>query len=565
MITLAPTDPLKEKLSKMRRDSEERIAADLAKRTGHEYADLRKIPIALEAVKVIGETEAKEACVVGIQLKLHELAIAVKDPDVPAVQKIVADLEAKKYQVKIFVSSLSGITQAWHYYEFLSEDAGQITGKVAIDQKRFTDYSARLTTFQLAQDEIKKFDFRKLETARIFEVLLAGALSIKASDIHLEVGEKTGRMRYRIDGLLHDITSDLPLRQYHAIVSRIKLLSGLKINIGAEAQDGRFTIALPKKEVEMRVSIIPSEFGETIVMRILDPDAINVELPDLGLRADDLKLVEVELAKPNGLILNTGPTGSGKTTTLYAFLRHINDPESKIITVEDPIEYRLEGIEQTQVDAEAGYTFAAGLRAIVRQDPDVILVGEIRDTETADIALESALTGHLVFSTLHTNDAIGAVPRLVHIGAKAETIGPALSLIIAQRLVRKLCDHCKKKGEITPDLKKKIEGFLSALPARVDRAPYKEYAVYEPVGCEICNHFGFKGRRGIFEFFTVTQEFEELILKEISEPALIALSKKQEMVSMQKDGILKVLAGITTFKEIEEATGALLWDSSSKK
>jgi type IV pilus assembly protein PilB len=272
-----------------------------------------------------------------------------------------------------------------------------------------------------------------------------------------------------------------------------------------------------------------------------------------------LALVEAELKKPNGLILNTGPTGSGKTTTLYAFLRKLSNPEIKIITIEDPIEYRLPGIEQTQVDPEAGYTFARGLRAIVRQDPDVVLVGEIRDQETADIAVEASLTGHLVVSTLHTNDAVGAVPRLVNLGVPRDNVGPSLTLVIAQRLVRVLCEKCKKPLEMDADLKKKIETLLARLPERVDRSAYAAPALFQPGGCEACNLFGYKGRRGIFEFLLGGPELEELVAATISEGKLTAYAKKQGMVSMQEDGVLKVLQGLTTFDEVESVTGPIKW------
>jgi type II secretory ATPase GspE/PulE/Tfp pilus assembly ATPase PilB-like protein len=351
----------------------------------------------------------------------------------------------------------------------------------------------------------------------------------------------------------------VPLHTYQALVSRIKLLSEMKLNIRDEAQDGRFTISIGGKDIEMRVSVIPAEFGETIVMRILDPSATMVGLGELGLREDNLAIVKRQLAKPNGLILNTGPTGSGKTTTLYAFLRTINDSEIKIITLEDPIEYRIVGIEQTQVDEESGYTFANGLRAIVRQDPDVILVGEVRDLETADIALQAALTGHLVLSTLHTNDAVGAVPRLINLGVETVSIGPALSLAIAQRLVRVLCNDCKKQVSVSDADKAKLKKFLDALPAKVDKTKFENYSIYEAAGCTKCNHIGYKGRVGIFEFLEGGPDLETTILKEASEVALRTVAARQEMVSMQQDGILKVLLGQTTFSEVESVTGTIAW------
>ncbi len=553
------TTAIQRKLAEISRQAEERDAEHRAKKMGLPYIDIRKIPISLEALKLVPEAEAKEAKVAPLEIKTQRVALALFDPQLKAAQEIIQNLEEKKYELKIFIASMNGLLEAWHFYKFIPPKTKEITGRVEIEKKGFEEFLDRLRTFQAVQEEFKKADFKKLGTTDLFRIILAGALANKASDVHLEAEEKEAKIRYRLDGILHDIFSALPLKNYTGLISRIKLLSSMKLNIHGEPQDGRFTINIPGKEIEMRVSIIPSEFGETVVMRILDPEAIMVNLLGLGLREDDLELVEREITKPHGLILNTGPTGSGKTTTLYAFLRKLNNPEIKVITIEDPIEYRIEGIEQTQVDPEAGYTFANGLRAIVRQDPDVILVGEIRDAETADIAMQASLTGHMVLSTLHTNDAVGAVPRLANLGVKPATIGPAMTLIIAQRLVRKLCEQCKKPSEISAELKEKINGFLKKLPKRVKKEDYKNPAIYESKGCQTCNNFGFRGRIGIFEFLKSGPDLEEAILKEVSEGSLRRLAEKQEMVWMQTDGILKVLKGITTFKEVEEVTGPVEW------
>ncbi len=551
--------PLQRKLAEIDRDSEEREAKHRAERRGVEYADMRKVPVSIEAVKLIPEAQAKEAKVAAIQLGTDQVALAAYNPETPEVKAIAQDLEAKHRKVKFFIVSLSGLKQVWHYYEFIPPEMSKITGKVEIEKAQMEKLRKELTTIDLVHKEVEDMVSGRGRTTEMMEVVLAGAMANRSSDIHFEAEDKGTKLRFRVDGVLHDVVGDLPKKNYESLVSRIKLLSNLKINVHGEPQDGRFTISLGTKEIEVRVSIIPSEFGETIVMRVLDPDAINVTMEQLGLRPDDLAIVEGELKKPNGLILNTGPTGSGKTTTLYTFLRKLVSSEIKVITVEDPIEYRVPGVEQTQVDPEVGYTFAGGLRAIVRQDPDVILIGEIRDKETADIALEAALTGHMVLSTLHTNDAVGAVPRLIDVGVKPESIGPAISLVIAQRLVRILCPTCKKKSEITPEMQKKITGFLARLPKRVDQSPYAAPTIFEPVGCADCNSFGYKGRRGIFEFFRGGPELEQLILKEASEVALRELAKKQEMVFMQEDGILKAISGLTTFAEVESVTSPLVW------
>ncbi len=546
-------------LARLRREGEERAAQRLSQKFGYGYVDLTKVPATVDALGLIPEGVAKDANMAAVELRARRVAVAALNPDLLAVKSAVKDLEARKYEVKMFVTSLSGLEAAWKMYKFVKPEAGDITGKITIEKKRVEELMPRLTSIPAIHDEIKKFDFLKVSPAELIEVILAGALGLRASDIHLEAEEKKSKIRFRVDGLLHDIFGDLPPANYRSLVSRFKLLSGLKLNVRDISQDGRFTIGVGDKEIEMRVSIIPTEFGETIVMRILDPASTLVGLEALGLRPDDLTIVERELAKPNGLILNTGPTGSGKTTTLYAFLHKMNDSEMKIITLEDPIEYRIEGIEQTQVDFAAGYTFANGLRAVVRQDPDVILVGEIRDLETADIALQAALTGHLVLSTLHTNDAIGAVPRLMNLGVKAISIGPALNLIIAQRLVRRLCPDCKKVGTTGEETKKNIKHFLEKLPARVDRKKYEHFEIYEPVGCPTCNAIGYRGRIGIFEFLEGGLELEQVILKEASEISMKHLADSQGMVTMQEDGILKTLAGETSFKEVESATGKIEW------
>lgn len=559
-----PQDPaaLQKKLATIRRESEERSAQRLARELGLPYLDTRKTPTSLEAVKLVPAEKAREAGVVTVELKTKKVALAAVNPKSKLAQAVVKELEAGGYEVNIFVASSDGVQEAQRLYAHITPEAAQITGKVQLEEKSLQEFIDRFTSLESVSRALEATDFKQTDTTHLFAMILAGGLRNRASDIHFEAEEKKVRLRYRIDGILHDVYDKLPPHNYDALISRIKLLSGLKINVRDEAQDGRFTIALPRKEIEMRVSAIPSEFGETIVMRILDPDSINIGLTTLGLREDDLEIVKREIARPNGLILNTGPTGSGKTTTLYSFLRSINKPEVKVITIEDPIEYHLEGIEQTQVDPGQNYTFANGLRSVLRQDPNIILVGEIRDGETADIALQAALTGHLVFSTLHTNDAIGAVPRLHSLGVKPSTIGPALTLVIAQRLVRRLCNDCKKKAAISEELRSRIKKFLDDLPPRVDKQTHKEITIYEPGGCAACDHIGYHGRIAVFELLVMGEEFEETILKEVSEVTMRKIAEKEQMITMQQDGILKVISGTTTLREVENATGPIVWQGS---
>ena len=389
----------------------------------------------------------------------------------------------------------------------------------------------------------------------ILAVTLTGAISLDSSDIHIEPEEEQAKLRIRMDGLLHDVM-ELDLKIFKTLLSRIKLLSGLKLNISNRPQDGRFTILMGEITIEIRASTLPAEHGESIVLRILNPKNL-IEIKDLGLRKDLVEVFEKEIQKPNGMIIITGPTGSGKTTTLYAFLKRINQPEIKIITIEDPIEYHLKGVSQTQVDPQRGYSFASGLRSIMRQDPDVILVGEIRDKETAEIALQAALTGHLVFSTLHTNDAAGAVARLVDLGVRPISIAPAITMVVAQRLPRKVCRKCVKFLPPTPEEIKRIKKGLSSIRKEIlpVSLSYPNLKIPKAQSCKDCNNTGYKGRIGIFEDFLVDDEMEKFILSSPSIVAMRELAIKKGMLLMHRDGLIKVLEGITTIEEIERVTG----------
>jgi len=387
------------------------------------------------------------------------------------------------------------------------------------------------------------------EITKILDTILGGSIKLEASDIHIEPKENEAKLRIRLDGILQDVLI-FDRKTYEALLSRIKLLSGMKLNIFDRPQDGRFSVLMEKLAIEIRSSTLPAEWGESIVMRILNPKSL-ISLEELGLRGDLLKIFKREIKKPNGMIIVTGPTGSGKTTTLYAILKEIQNPEIKIITIEDPIEYHLEGITQTQVDPKAGYDFANGLRAIVRQDPDVILVGEIRDLETAQIAIQAALTGHLVLTTLHTNDAAGTVARLVALGEKPVNIAPAINMAVAQRLVRKVCKKCSVLEKPSKEEFEKIKEGLKNLNVKIP----KDLKIKKARGCEDCNFTGYRGRTGIFETFLVDDEMEKFILTSPSISALKEMAQKKGMVTMYQDGILKVIEKITTLQEVERVVG----------
>lgn len=432
-------------------------------------------------------------------------------------------------------------------------ERAKITGEIQISQEKADKIQKEIQNVSDFKKRIE--EFLTASATELLEAILGGAIALDASDVHIEAEEKIAKLRVRIDGVLNDVMT-LERKVYQTLLSRIKLLSGLKLNIADRPQDGRFTILMREIIIEIRGSTLPAEYGEAIVMRLLNPKSL-IEMKALGLRKDLVETFDREIKRPNGMIIVTGPTGSGKTTTLYAVLKKINNPEIKIITIEDPVEYHLEGLSQTQVDPTKGYTFASGLRSVMRQDPDVILVGEIRDLETAEIACQSALTGHLVFSTLHTNDAAGAVARLVDLGVRPISIAPALNMIVAQRLPRKVCKKCVQLVVPSPiDLKKIQEGLKGVSKKILPRSFFNpNLKIPQAKGCEYCNSTGYRGRIGIYETFLVDDDMERFILTSPSIVDMRELAIKKGMVLMHQDGLIKVLEGITTLEEVERITG----------
>lgn len=539
--------------------AEEREAERLAKSLGVQYVNLVRYAPQTQALQLISEEEARAALCAPFNIQQKQVFLACKNPALEATRNVIKSLKNQGYEVEIFVVSLKSLETLWRGYKFITGRKKEITGGLEIDTNRLAELSSEIKNIAILKEKIDNFDSPYI--SQIFEIIIAGALTMDASDIHIEPEESGVRLRYRLDGVLQDV-ADLNEHYYRSILSRIKLLGGMKINIHTAPQDGRFTIKTKDVEIEVRVSIIPSAYGETVVMRLLDPRRIQLDLKDLGFREDDLAIIEEQIARPNGLILNTGPTGSGKTTTLYAFLRRIYQPGIKIITIEDPIEYHLEGITQTQVNPTRDYTFANGLRSILRQDPDVILVGEIRDNETAEIAMHASLTGHLVLSTLHTNDACGTVPRLLDMKIQPAILAPALNLAIAQRLVRKLCVHCREEVEATPEQADKIRKAIERMPQRVKKPQLgKRITFYKSKGCDLCNGTGYKGRIAIAELLVVDRDIQDLINRGDRMPTaneIKDLALKKGMTTMEDDAILKILDGTTSLSEAENVLGKFL-------
>jgi len=469
--------------------------------------------------------------------KKNELSVAMANP---------LDLEAVE-----FVEKKSGT----RVRPFL---ASELAVRVATDER----YGAGLTTEvstalreagpelepKITTVDIKKFGevIREGPIPRIVSSLLEFAVKLRASDIHLEPQEDKTRVRYRIDGILHEKL--ILEKKYHdALVSRIKILSGMKIDEKRIPQDGRFNFRADMEEVDLRVSSLPTVHGEKIVMRLLKKSGGVPTLPELGLRGSALRNLEDAILRPHGIIIVCGPTGSGKTTTLYAVLSKINTPRVNIVTLEDPVEYQIPGVNQVQVNPAAGLTFASGLRSFLRQDPNIILVGEIRDTETADLAIQASLTGHLVFSTLHTNSASGALPRLLDMKAEPFLLASSMTAIVGQRICRRTCPECKEAYEPLPEIVADIKKVLGNLLPSEKR---EKFSLYKGRGCAQCNNTGFLGRIGIFEVLPITEKIGRLILEHSPASVVEKQAVEEGMVTMKQDGYLKTVEGVTTIEEV---------------
>ncbi len=538
------------KIQTLYKQEEEELAQLLAQRYGIPYIDLSSIPINTDALRLINEPEARENKVALFGILGKKLQLAVFAPERQETKNIIRALEEKNYTVLTFMASTASLEKAWGRYKDLSFAFETKAGSLDISSEEIESFLKKVQTIADISKLIEEaLSLKKTyRTSRLLAIICAGALSTKASDIHIEPEEAYAGIRYRLDGVLIPIIK-FDKDSYAQLLSRIKLLSGLKLNIKESAQDGRFSIKIYQDDIEIRTSVLPGAYGESIVMRILNPTSISVPMEELGIPDKLLKIVQHEIARPNGMILTTGPTGSGKTTSLYAFLRKVHTEGIKIITIEDPIEYHMPGIVQTQVDAKKGYTFASGLRSALRQDPDVIMVGEIRDEETAEIAINASLTGHLVFSTLHTNNAAGAFPRLIDLGINPKVISSSITMAIAQRLVRKLCQECKKESPLPENRRKIIEEILASLPE--DEKWKGDIHVYQAVGCKACNGTGFKGRIGIYEAIKTDQAIEDIIRDNPSEREIRKAARPQGILTMAQDGVLKSLTGITSLDELE--------------
>jgi type IV pilus assembly protein PilB len=540
------------KLEETRRREEEDLVVILSQKYGINHADLRRVPISTEALQLVKEAESRAVEAVPFELDKKKVSLALRTPNTPSVHKMMDDLRGRGYQLTLYMVSRASLEHAWNYYKDINFATETDVGKLNVSDEEVARLLDRLTNLQSTRDAVQETMTlsKQHRVTRILEVVLAGALANGASDIHIEPEAENVGLRFRLDGVLTNI-GFVDTDTYKTILVRIKLLSGLKINITGAPQDGRFSVKLSGHEIEIRTSMLPGNYGESMVLRILDPDSISVPLEELGIHPKLLASLMHEIEKPNGMILNTGPTGSGKTTTLYAFLKKVLDPGIKILTIEDPVEYHVKGIVQTQVD-HVNYTFASGLRSALRQDPDIIMVGEIRDKEVAETAVQAALTGHLVFSTLHTNSAAGAFPRLVDIGLDPSTVASAVTAVMAQRLLRRLKPNRRKEVPLEGKDREFVERVLNGIKDR-SMIPAKVDTVWVPDAPE--GELAYKGRVGVYETIFTSKELEEAIRKGVSVREYEAVAHEQGLCNMYEDAVLKVLEGRTTLEEVYRILG----------
>ncbi|HEV2045583.1 MAG TPA: ATPase, T2SS/T4P/T4SS family [Chthoniobacterales bacterium] len=516
--------------------SESDVSRSLAAQAHMDWIDLSSMVIPPLIIKQIRAEDARRFKVIPVAFGETGLVVAVSDPlDIDTIDSLSFLLQR---ELELVCTSPEKIREALIKYYGTADEAADI-----LQERLGEDVDLGLEIGDGAA--AVETDEADAPIIRMVSMLFIEAHRAGASDIHLEPLDKKFRVRFRIDGVLQEMQAP-PKRLQSAIISRIKIMTGsMSIAEKRLPQDGRIQVKIKKKPIDLRVSTIPTNHGESVVMRVLDKSSLMLGLPELGFLSDDQETFERLIQLPDGILLVTGPTGSGKTSTLYACLNYINKPDRKIITVEEPIEYQMTGINQVQVNPEIGMTFPAALRSILRQAPNIIMIGEIRDLETATIATNASLTGHLVFSTLHTNDAPSAVPRLIDIGVQPFLVASSIRAIMAQRLVRRLCPNCKQPGELS-------ETELRAL--RIEPGQLRDAQVMKPVGCDQCRNTGYKGRMGIFEILVIDDETRHMINKRSATLLLRQRARELGMRTLREDGVRKVLAGLTSAEEVISIT-----------
>ncbi len=504
-----------------------------------------------DIAKLIPEDSAKHYNLVPLNKTDEGIEIGMVYPRKLKAKEVLRFLARRGgFSYKIYLITPTTFQKILNQYEKLRRGAGAAIG--AMDKEEEKELQEEIEEVAEGDDLTRVAE--EAPIVRVVSVIFRNAVEGGASDIHIEPKREKTEVRFRVDGVLHS-SLILPRKTHKAIVARIKILSNLKIEERRLPQDGRFFSEISGKEIDFRVATMPTTLGEKVVLRVLDPEEGMRKISELGMRSSTEEIVTKGVNKPTGMVLATGPTGSGKTTTLYSLLRTLNTEEVNIVTLEDPVEYFISGVNQSQVNHDIGYDFSTGLRQILRQDPDIIMVGEIRDKETADLAVHAALTGHIVLSTLHTNDAIGVIPRLVDMGIENYLLPPSLNTAIAQRLVRRLCNNCKKERRPDEPTKKAIREELRDLPSEMlEGIDLENFKLYKPEGCGKCNKTGFSGRIGIFEALEMTDSIKKAVLEKSGEEVIKKQAFKQGMTTMRQDGLLKALEGLTSAEVVLKAT-----------
>ena len=515
------------------------------------YIDLFGFPVGPEALTMITKDNSARLKIICFYYNRGQIRIGCVNPQNEEIANIAKKLGEKHFcNTKLYLISHNSFNYGIRLYDSIPRIREVIPG-VEIKEKDIKKFEEDIKDYKSLNYKINKVNMSDTVT-----LILATAIKIGASDIHIEAEERDVAIRLRIDGVLQE-AAKIDREKWKRVISRMKLLARVKINITDKPQDGRFTIFLDNEKIAIRSSFLPTAFGESVVMRLLRSKSIQLSFENLGFNIKQYETLGKEMAKPNGLILATGPTGSGKTTTLYSILNKLNKPDTKIITLEDPIEYQLEGINQSQVDSKKNYSFATGLRSILRQDPDIIMVGEIRDLETAEIAVQASLTGHLVLSTLHTNDSSGVIPRLLDMGLKPYFLTPSINAIIGQRLVRKLCPQCKIEHKLDEKEEKKIKKIIAVISPKANINIPRELPTFykASAGCEACSGIGYKGRIGIYEIMHMIKNIKKLISEKAPAFKILEQAIENGMITMLQDGILKCLKGITSLEEVYRVIG----------
>jgi type IV pilus assembly protein PilB len=541
--------PIEEIIEKMNLVSPENIVRAWGLVFGMPYINLEGTTVDTEILNRIPEHVAKKYKIVAFAEKEGKLQIAISDPhDLQALEALEFIKQQNNYQTDIYIASGEVISFVLDQYGTLKKEVGQALEEATPEESEIEDVEEVEN-----EGELNKV-IQDAPISKVVSLIIKYGVKSRASDIHIEAEEDNVKVRIRVDGKLKQ-TISLSKRLLPAIVSRIKILANLKIDEQRLPQDGRFQSKIDGKDIDFRVSTFPSVNGEKVVMRILDTSTGILTLEQLGVVGRSFEILEKNIHKPHGMILVTGPTGSGKSTTLYAIIDRLNEESVNIVTLEDPVEYHMNGVNQSQVKPEIGYTFASGLRTILRQDPDIVMVGEIRDTETAEMAIHAALTGHIVLSTLHTNDAAGAIPRMIDMKIEPFLITSSINVIVAQRLVRKICLDCMKKRspnkEELEEIKTEIEKMPQKEKSQINLADIK---IPEASGCEKCQAMGYKGRIGVFEILPIDKSIEDLVIKESSASDIAKKAISEGMLTLKQDGVLKVLKGLTTLEEVWRVT-----------